>query len=355
MSSSVNSVSAGCARDPEGDAAAAPRGMRVNTRDAALDFTKGLLVLAMVGYHWANYFVGIEGYFYRFIRFVTPSFVFITGYLISSVYLSRVAREGPSPQSRLAWRGLKLFILFALLNLAGGALMNRNYNGRDLGMEAFFQHWKHIYVYGNGGAAFLVLLSISYLLWAGAALFSAGRQMRTAALCLTVALVAVIATLAHFHMGSGHLELGALGMCGLCLGLVSRLDHSVRRVPWAAVLVAYVLHWGALMMWGPVFVLQLVAVCLNLLIFYRLGLMAGGSWLTRTVVLLGTYSLLGYIAQICVLQMLRRVLQPLDDDVWKLVISATGAVVLTVCIVLATHQARRRTAIADRLYRLAFA
>lgn len=48
-------------------------------RIPALDFTKGALVLTMVLYHWLNYFVGVTGYYYRYLHFLTPSFIFITG------------------------------------------------------------------------------------------------------------------------------------------------------------------------------------------------------------------------------------------------------------------------------------
>src|SRR5690349_11729639 len=52
-------------------------------RNPALDFTKGVLVLLMVLYHWINYFVTREGDLYRYLRFITPSFIFITGFLIA--------------------------------------------------------------------------------------------------------------------------------------------------------------------------------------------------------------------------------------------------------------------------------
>ena len=57
-------------------------------RISALDFTKGALVLVMVLYHWLNYFVGPQGDFYRYLSFLPPSFICITGFLISHVYLS---------------------------------------------------------------------------------------------------------------------------------------------------------------------------------------------------------------------------------------------------------------------------
>src|ERR1700691_3958535 len=58
-------------------------------RIPALDFTKGALVLVMVLYHWMNYFVMADGSIYKYLRFLTPSFIFITGFLISQVYLSK--------------------------------------------------------------------------------------------------------------------------------------------------------------------------------------------------------------------------------------------------------------------------
>src|SRR5690348_5413104 len=64
-----------------------------SVRDTALDFTKGLLVLFMVLYHWANYFLGFnfgpEGKYYDYLRFLTPGFIFITGFMISYVLLQR--------------------------------------------------------------------------------------------------------------------------------------------------------------------------------------------------------------------------------------------------------------------------
>src|ERR1700740_404806 len=58
-------------------------------RIPALDFTKGTLALFMVLYHWINYFVGVEWGYYRYLRFLSPSFIFISGFMISNVYLSK--------------------------------------------------------------------------------------------------------------------------------------------------------------------------------------------------------------------------------------------------------------------------
>lgn len=82
-------------------------------RDAAIDFTKGALVLFMVLYHWLNYFLGPHGQYYNYLRFLTPSFIFITGFMISQIHLRRYANSGRSLPKRLFIRGLKLLSAFA--------------------------------------------------------------------------------------------------------------------------------------------------------------------------------------------------------------------------------------------------
>jgi peptidoglycan/LPS O-acetylase OafA/YrhL len=87
-------------------------------RISALDFTRGALVLIMVLYHWINYFVGPDWPYYPYLRFLTPSFIFIAGFMISSVYLSKYDAVDPRLPKRLVTRGLKLLTIFILLNVA---------------------------------------------------------------------------------------------------------------------------------------------------------------------------------------------------------------------------------------------
>src|SRR6266850_1409966 len=77
-------------------------------RIPALDFTKGALVLFMVLYPWPNYFIATEGNSYRYLRFVTPSFIFISGFLISNVYTSKYDTCALQLPKRLMSRGFKI-------------------------------------------------------------------------------------------------------------------------------------------------------------------------------------------------------------------------------------------------------
>src|SRR5262245_34749481 len=141
-------------------------------RDLALDYTKGVLVLFMVLYHWLNYFVVLDWDVYRYLRFLTPSFIFITGFLISNIYLSKYSGDDPRLHARLARRGLKLLLLFVALNLLAG-LVSR-------GAGSLVNDWYGVFVTGNGHAAFNVLLGIAYFLLLTPVMLIASRVSRLA-------------------------------------------------------------------------------------------------------------------------------------------------------------------------------
>src|SRR4051812_33192295 len=103
---------------PESMPAAAGAGDSTSRRDTNLDAVKGILVLLMVLYHWVNYFVGLQWSGYRYLRFLTPSFILITGYLVGHVYLRRYVADDVRLWRRLLGRGAKLLLLFVLLNVA---------------------------------------------------------------------------------------------------------------------------------------------------------------------------------------------------------------------------------------------
>ena len=81
-------------------------------RDTAIDFTKGALVLFMVLYHWLNYFLGPHGQYYDYLRFLTPSFIFITGFMISQIQLHRYDNSGRSCPSACPFEDLSFSVSF---------------------------------------------------------------------------------------------------------------------------------------------------------------------------------------------------------------------------------------------------
>ena len=154
-------------------------------RIPALDFTKGALVLFMVLYHWLNYFIAPTGDIYRYLRFLTPSFIFITGFLISNVYFARYGIEDPRLPKRLMQRGLKLLAVFVCLNVAISLQLSNSYDGQILFGRLSLRDMAALYVSGNvwvaangKAAAFYILVPISYLLLLSALLLIVCRFCR---------------------------------------------------------------------------------------------------------------------------------------------------------------------------------
>ncbi|MBE7537032.1 MAG: hypothetical protein HS122_01295 [Opitutaceae bacterium] len=131
-------------------------------RLAALDICKGVLVLTMVFYHSLNYSSQYHLAF-RYMSFLPPSFIFITGYLVIALYPARYGENKARMHIRLISRGVRLILIFTLLNLGGLALAKRM-NPLDV-LAVMGANASDIFLIGSGRSAiFEVLLPIGYFL-----------------------------------------------------------------------------------------------------------------------------------------------------------------------------------------------
>src|SRR5437867_2142205 len=136
-------------------------------RDYALDFVKGFLVLVMVGHHSFEYFKGVDYHLIKYIDFVTGAFVFVSGFVVSSIYGARLTSLSGATCWRLLWRGCKLVLLFLAINIGINLLFTANYNGRRFGLVQFYAESFSVFFAGNKGvASFEILLPIAYTLCA---------------------------------------------------------------------------------------------------------------------------------------------------------------------------------------------
>jgi len=332
-------------------------------RVPAIDFTKGALVLFMVLYHWLNYFIATQGDFYRYLRFVTPSFIFVTGFLVSNVYLSKYDISDSRLPTRLMQRSLKILGVFIFLNVIIGLLFHESYGGKIVLGQLSLRNLVAVYVTGNTAvagngkaAAFYVLVPISYLLLFSAAFLIASRFYKYVfhVVCLFFLLGIVILDLRGFE--STNLELLTIGFLGVILGYVplETINNFVRH-PYTLVS-AYLCYIIAITVWNVVYPLQVIGVCLSVMVIYLVGARNGEPGKTRRlIILLGKYSLFGYIAQIAVLQLLYRGLRYVDLGTGALGISFVGAFALTIVSVAAVHRARAKSTTVDGLYKVVFA
>lgn len=327
-------------------------------RIPAFDFTKGVLVLLMVLYHWLNYFVSTDGSFYKYLRFLTPSFIFITGFLVSHIYLIKYAITDHRLPKRLLQRGLKLLAIFLTLNaaLVLFASSPTGGSGATWGREQLLA----TFLTGNTAtgrvAAFSILVPISYLLVLCSGLLMVARihpnVFRTGALLFLL----TILLLALFGQKSAYLELVTIGLLGVCAGHISpeRTKEIVSRP--IALTVMYLAYVAAITKWNEIYPLQIVGVCLTLALLY----LAGSSevrpqWIWDAILLLGKYSLFGYICHIVILKILQKVLTVFKPGGGVLVASLSVAVVLTVVSVALLDRARAKVPIVNKAYGAAFA
>ena len=331
------------------------------TRDAAIDFTKGSLVLFMVLYHWLNYFVGSEGHYYNYLRFLTPSFIFISGFMISRIQLSRHENRSRDLAKRLAVRGFKLLALVSLLNVVL-SFARTGFAVRSAILVETLRNICWAFVVANPAAsagqksvAFSMLVPIAYLLILSAGIVSLANRQRNAFLYTLFALIVVVMLSYSYGMVSSYLDLLMIGVLGVNIGFTEKEQmSSVLSHPYLLI-VLYFCYLGVITIWNVTLPLQVISVILTTALLYIAGSgrAPGAAW--RLTVLLGKYSLLGYIAQIAILQGLRRIPWLSQHGVSILLASLLLGMLLTVMIVEATDFARRNSPRADRVYRLVFA
>jgi peptidoglycan/LPS O-acetylase OafA/YrhL len=331
-------------------------------RIPALDFTKGALVLIMVLYHWINYFIGPSWRYYPYLRFLTPSFIFITGFMISHVYLSKYAATDPRLARRLVIRGLKLLAIFFVLNGARSVILPMLGKGAMAQSLPSAENLFTIFVSGNLAVtgtkliSFSILIPISYLLILSGLLMLPCRIFRYAfhvacGLLLLSVLILYVAGLQSYN-----LQFITIGMLGVLTGFMPiSMINSVIRHPYLLALL-YLCYAFAITIWNVPFLLLIVGVLLSLAVIFVIGASGSEYGVARNeVALLGKYSLLGYIAQVAILQLLSAGSHKVNLGFSLLPVSFAAAFVLTIVSVELTDRARPRIAFVDNLYKLVLA
>ena len=328
-----------------------------SSRIPALDFTKGVLVGFMVLYHWLNYFVGAESNVYRYLRFLTPSFIFITGFLISHVHANKYGAANPKLSARLFWRGLKIIAVFVGLNVLIGLLFP-DYSVRNIfAGHSLLSSLKDVFVSGNAlyGArkttAFTILVPIGYLLVVSAGLarlkWNGFYVAGTAVLLCTIFLA--------LGVQSVNLELVMIGLLGVMSGHIPNVLTTIREHP-LLIALSYGAYIAAITILDVSLPLRVIGVCLSLMLIYVIGAAGGDTGrFQRWLLVLGKYSLFAYVSQIAILQLLHRGLAHSNLGVGGLVASLLAAFALTIISAEVVDLARPKSKVVDKFYKAVFA
>ncbi len=322
------------------------------SRIYALDFTKGALVLIMLLYHWLNYFVTSNGTVYKYLRFLTPSFIFISGFLISHVYLSKYRTSGLKVPRRLLVRGFKLLAIVFCLNMALSLLRLQAVETRVSSLSR--GNMVSAYLVGTASVSFWILVPIAYLLILSAGLLIVSRHYRNIFLAVCALFVACALLFEWEGIRSGYLQILGIGMLGISVGYIpiERINGILKRR--LAILLAYSAYLLAITLWNDPYPLQIVGVCLSLAIIYWMGMGDPDGNIRKGVILLGQYSLFAYIAQIVILQMLRRGLRPLGSGIGASCAAFLACAACTILSVEVLDRARIKMSGVNKLYTAVF-
>jgi hypothetical protein len=219
-----------------------------------------------------------------------------------------------------------------------------------------------IFVTGNfplAGAkliSFSILVPISYLLMLSGILIVPFRFYRYTFHGVCLLLFLSILILGVMGAECQNLELVAIGMLGVVVGFLPIVKiNKFLRHPYA-IAFAYFCYVAAITVWNVPFPMQVIGVPLTLAAIYLIG--SGDrepGAIRNVVILLGKYSLFGYIAQIAILQVMSVGLHSFSLGVVLLAISFVAVVALTIASVELVDRARAKSKSVDRAYRIVFA
>lgn len=318
-------------------------------RDESLDWVKGVLVVLMVVYHSLNYSHPSVAFIY--LAFLPPSFIFLAGFLLTNSYLARYDVRDWRLHQRLVIRGAKLILLFTALNL-GLYLVAMG----PAALGQFAENFQTTYIApGKRVASFPILTSIGYLLLLAPLLLRIASWNRSVLPALAFALL-MFCSLMEWKGSLGyHLGMISAGIMGTAFGLLPLQRVTAFARQWFIVLPLYFLYRTCEYFIGEPYVLQLTGVVTGLLLLYAVALaLPPRTHIYRQIVLLGGYSLFGYIIQLGILQTIVRIFGPFVTPL-EVSILTVAALAGTWAMTLIVHLLRAKARLVDLTYKAAFA
>lgn len=331
-----------------------------NPRDSAFDLVKGTLVLLMVVYHVMSIMSTATPEDYRYIRFISGSFIFISGYIIARFFTEGFQYNPWATSRRLFIRGLKILAIFTTLNLLIHLTRFGNVSKQQLAHSAYWENAWAIYFLGDGSiSSFLILLPIAYLLIIAPLFLPLSLSKRSATIPAILLATLVAASLTFITSTSVILAFMLVGITGLSLGLIAASEKyrlvRFKLGPAMGILGLSTAVWFT-GQYKDNLAMYSIGIALILKCLYDLAsYMSKCSFLSQYIVLIGRYSLVSYISQILIIQTIFRLFSkqmwPLGPEI-IVFCSVTLCALIGVCLFL--DWARAKSGTTDRCYRLIF-
>lgn len=325
---------------------------KVFERDIDIDFTKGILVVLMVVYHGLNYFMDIWSVI-KYIYFLTGSFVFISGFLISYVYLDSYKNRYHQMYIRLIKRGLKLLIIFIVLNVIISILFKYNYRGHPFKITKILSDAYYIFVIGDVKMAFEILIPISYLLLIAAPILYMlinGKRI----VAMTIIAVTILFCL-FYGDGLRNLRYLSIGMIGILTGNYICDIRSIINNNRVKIIIFFIIYNTFISFYYPPYALYACGVIANLSIIYLISINSN-NFLKKEIILLGCYSLVGYIIQIALLQIIYRITKNIyiSHQTYSTIFAILMTIVMMLLAIKIVNYSRMKSNFINRMYKFVF-
>ncbi len=177
-----------------------------------------------------NFFSTASQAAFGYVRFVTGSFIFISGYIIVIFYEKRLIADRWKTSLRLLIRGFKLLLIFTFLNVSMWLTGISNPAKTTIGTNNIITSAKFIYIFNTPRiAAFQVLLPIAYLILLAPFIMMLSRFIRNIALIL-LTIASYLLSADSANVTTDLITIGFVGMmCGMNID-TSRLLNSIKNI-----------------------------------------------------------------------------------------------------------------------------
>ena len=332
------------------------------TRNPALDYTKGVLVIGMLLFHATYFFIAddsvrnvVAG---RLLSFISGSWVFISGLIVTHYYENKFSKDRFLTSKRLWVRGIKILLLFVILNIII-SLLGLSQSTKILSISGL------IYILLNGDAvntSFEILIGISYVLLLSPIYLLLGRWGTI--LSIGLLLVASVAAI----KGHDIPPIAWIILCGIG-GMVAgkfvtyvtvnhkslvRYSARMMMISCASTLFYFYLTFAFGFDKGDMYTYLYGIASILLMIYLSYHWVSEISSIDRYLRFLGRYSLIAYIGQMGILWAMVESIGATVTDI-PFVVSFSSALILMSLGIMLVDYARGRLPIIRRLYGLIFA
>jgi peptidoglycan/LPS O-acetylase OafA/YrhL len=313
-----------------------------------LDFVKGMCVLSMIIHHCINYFDPSNHFLLKYFRFVTGAFVFLSGFIVSSVYSNKYKNVFPVFK-RLSIRGAKIIFIFMILNTI---YLTLTLPGKDFSFSLIFIS---VLISGNPDVVvFELLLPIGYFLIITGFLYYIlrGNLFLVSLIGNSILLFCVFR---YFITIDGYnIRYFSIGYAGLLVGLLPKSIFSNKYFASIIFLLAFPFYFylPVIPFYYPNYC---IVVIFSFLFLYWIATISDRSKIFFSFIsLIGSYTLFSYLFHLTFIRLLSYILS-------KLIIyniSLTASIILTVLInyiaVRILNSERNSNKFFDQFYRNVF-